>query len=786
MRTAPNPPAGASLRIFFTSALLFLLEIVLFHVLRYVTHYLDAMAIIAYALLGIGLGGLAASRVRVDEARCFLACTLGSWLALVLCLVKTLKLPTAGASNLVLASVFFFPGLYVSLAFRSYRAARVYLLDLAGAGGAVLLLYALYAVAYSELVLLLVLLALSLAGVLQARRSSAALRRGWTPAFAACAALSLAGLVYELASGGLELQRQVSEQKLVGGRRSYPPGSEFIRFYDNLVSRVEVFRFPGDGPEMYFYTSDGLREDEFDRRLPKSFRRDLRLVGNLVAQPRIFIVGTAADGIVKTAKYLTRQDRIDGVEINPAIMRMMTRDFVAQSAYAYAGLDFELGNALGHLADSQRSYDIITLMNSHSMPMDFLPGPPDFLHTVEAYRRYFGRLSDQGYLMLEERPLAPPGEQVVYRIVATLWQALAELGAERPQDHLFVYSWEWASDRGGRPFARYSGANFTSILAKKTPLTERDEARIMEWVRIGGKPYREASAEERARSNVVYDWLPGVAARAEYERLFAALATHTLATAFPGWDLRPVTRNRAYTSQVDASYPEVRALVASVGGVALLLLLPVLFTPRGLPGRGRHARLIAFQLCVGFAYILVEVVLLQLYYSHFLSASWAFVGILASLLASSGLGGLLLAERARPLPLVAALLAALTLHAALAFLWLDDLPARALRIASILAATGVSGFLMGGFFPLGVRLARAHGLGAAIGTYFAANSIAGTCAVAAALYLSIRWGFLETLGVALALYLLGSLWLSGLFVAAGSSEAGAVDSAASSSGGASA
>ena len=152
---SPNPPAASALRLFFMSALLFVLEIVLFHVLRYTAHYLDAMLVIAYALLGIGLGGLVAGRVRAPEARCFLACALGTWAALVLSLLVILKLPQTGAGNLVLASVFFFPGLYVSLAFRRYRAARVYLVDLAGAGGAVLLLFGLYAVSYSELILLL-------------------------------------------------------------------------------------------------------------------------------------------------------------------------------------------------------------------------------------------------------------------------------------------------------------------------------------------------------------------------------------------------------------------------------------------------------------------------------------------------------------------------------------------------------------------------------------------------------------------------------------------------------
>lgn len=762
--SAPNPPLVSTLRLFFMSALLFVLEIVLFHVLRYVADYLDAMAIIAYALLGIGLGGLVASRVRVDEGRCFLACALGTWAALVLCLIKIVKLPTTGASNLVLASVFFFPGLYVALAFRSYRAARVYLVDLAGAGGAVLLLYVLYGVSYSEMILLMALLCLAVAGGADALRSAAP--RPWTLAFAACGALSLAGTVYELASGGLNFYHQVANKKTVGGRRSYPPDSEFLRFYDNLVARVEVLRFPGDTPEVYFYTSDGLREDEFDRRLPKTFRRDLRLVGNLVAEPRIFIIGTSGAGIVKTAKYLTRPDRIDGVEINPSIQRMMTRDFVEESGHAYAGLDFAVGNALGHLADGGRTYDIVTLMNSHSMPMTFLPGPPDFLHTVESYRRYFERLSDEGYVMLEERPLAYPGEYVVYRIVATFWQALTELGVERPEDNLVIYSWEWPWDRGGKPFALYSGANFTSILARKTPLGARDVERIMDWVRIGGKRYPETSEQERARSNVVYDWLPGVVESPQYRRLFDALAAGRLEAAFPGWDLRPVTRNRAYTSQVNARYPEVRDMLVSVGAVALLLLLPALLAARGVTRHGLHARLICFQLFIGFAYILVEVVLLQLYYSYFLSASWAFVGILATLLISSGLGGQTLAERVRPLPLAAALLATLPLHAALAFDWLDALPLHALRIAAILAATGLSGFLMGGFFPLGVRLARAHGLGAAAGSYFAANSIAGTTAVAASLYLSIRWGFVETLGVAAALYLLAALWLRGLFVPA--------------------
>ena len=172
---------------------------------------------------------------------------------------------------------------------------------------------------------------------------------------------------------------------------------------------------------------------------------DPRVVYGLVREPRVFVIGPASTGIIKTLRTITPVQNIQAVEINPGVLRMMREDYFRESGEAYRDLPVILGNALSVLRRDARKYDLITLVNAHSTRWIGVVGSPDYLHTREAYDLYLDRLTEDGYLLFEERPDTLRGELGVKRMLLTLYDCLRRRGVKDPAEHFFV--WEFMSRR---------------------------------------------------------------------------------------------------------------------------------------------------------------------------------------------------------------------------------------------------------------------------------------------------------------------------------------------------
>lgn len=744
-------------RVFFFATLLFFTELLFFRLLGYTAHYHESMLIIAHALAGVAVGGLLAARIQASETECYVYCLLGSYLTLLLSLWKVLRYPSLGPENIVLIGTFVFPALYIASSFRRYSSGKVYLLDLGGAGFAVVVLYVAHRVSYLEVMFLGTFLLLALLGLLGAIHLEKFRALGLF-LFTLLTLISLAGLVYEVRTGRLNLY-YVARRSETSRWKDFGTGRPLLRFYDNLIARVEVYEDEQSPLKRYFYASDGMIFDGFRPDYPVRFQRDPRVVGGFFEEPQMYIIGSSAQGILKSARYMTRPERIHGSEINPAVHQIMMEDFVKESGYVFAGLNQEIGNALAVLSRSPQTYDIITLMNPHSAGQMFLQGPPDWLHTVESYELYLRNLTPDGYIMVEERPMQPPGFQIVLKRLATICQALKNAGAENPEQHLFVYSWHW---NRYQPYRDFTPKVFTSVFVKKAPLTDDDKLRLMDWLRITGprwtdqgKKFLETSEEERAASPIRFDYLPGVFEREPYQRFFSHLRAGDVEDAYPDWDLSPVTNDKPFSAAVSPEHRDVVSILQSTSWLAGLLLIPVVFSFRRTRKRILHARLHLYQFLAGAAYILIEVFLMQLYQNYVLSASVAFVSVLSVLLMSSGLGGQFLCHRGKPGLIWLALSLSLLLHIGLARAFaLGWFPSQFSVLALLLSATACSGFLMGAFLPMGLEAARGQGQGDFVADYFATNSLGGTVALALSLYLPLVWGFQATAAVAVGCYLL--------------------------------
>jgi len=196
---------------------------------------------------------------------------------------------------------------------------------------------------------------------------------------------------------------------------------------------------------------------------------------------------------------------------------------------------------------------------------------------------------------------------------------------------------------------------------------------------------------------------------------------------------------------------------------ALFLLLPALWLGR--KGYGRPSpRAVLYMFAIGVAFIVWEIVIIKRLTLLFGLPVLTFAAGLTLVLAFSGLGGYR-AGRAAGLPGTGLLVAALLLASA----WLLFLGPPLARLAGAplplrwLAAAGFAAppaFLMGTFFPAGLRRFRGSGAGAAP-YLFAANGASSVLGAALTQLFALNLGYRAVTAIGALLYLLCAFLLGG-------------------------
>jgi hypothetical protein len=649
---------------------------------------------------------------------------------------------------------------YGAAMFREHPGPQVYLSDMAGAAVGVCATAGLYAFLDTEAIALALAAAVPLVGAASlaaARDAGPKLRIGGAAAGVLLAAAGASALALHLETGAFNLFRifnreaPFAEDKML--QKAQPDA--LVKSYDSLVGRIDVIRVPA--PRHNDISYNGYSADHFKREKNDTYADhngrpqrwptpDQRVFYGHAKRPTFYIIGAAGRGILHTVKKITPASNIVPVEIDPSVVELMTGEFFEESGRAYGGLHPIVGNALSLLRGLDREFDSITLMNTHpSRTIGFRAGP-DFLHTKESYHLYFDHLTSRGVVNIEERPFSRSGTLAFYRELHTLWHTLKERGSADPSQHFFV--WDWDATTFPRVDLRYGEAPgvyrdaesyFVTLIAAKRPLAGVALDRALAW-------YQKAAGVCRPL------YLKGVFEDSEVADVFRMIESEEFsALEKEGFDPRLATNDSPFVSMSTRSVPEVSGIarLSAVVFAALTLLVGAVLYRRS--GARRTLGLVAYNAVTGFAYFFVEVMLMQVYQSVYVSPSWAFVLTLGALLLGSGLGGFFSAK-VRPLTAVV-LVAALAVIAARAPSWslAWGLPHVATMIAGAVLVAG-TGFALGTYFPRGLAVAEAWGLKAEAPLCFALNAAAGSFAVAIALYAGVVVGYSATLAVAVALY----------------------------------
>jgi len=462
--------------------------------------------------------------------------------------------------------------------------------------------------------------------------------------------------------------------------------------------------------------------------------------------------------------------RVDGVEINPIIVNDVMRDrFREYSGGVYERPDVHVTVEDGRsfVRRSNDQYDIIqaslvdtwaaTAAGAYSLS-------ENSLYTVEAFDDYLNHLTDRGVLSVSRWVFDG------LRLISLAQEAGARRGWD-PADRLAIIQHD----------------KVATFLLKKTPYTAA-EIRTL------------ADAAQALGFNVLY--LPGRPAqtfgdnRDDYARLLRAPDRHAFYRQYaldvtPTTDDRPFffhttnLRNHSFVAPLrrltgqHVERPVNPGAWATGGLTALLVLLaistvlivlfilgPLAVTSAGALGPG-WLRSLAFFACLGGAFMLIEVALLQRFVLLLGHPVYSLTVTLFSLLLGTGLGSVVSRRipdaRVRRAAVVACVAVALV-----ALLWGSILPPIVqaaiawplpLRIALAVALMMPAGMVMGIPLPAGVRLlsktqpelvAWAWGMNGAL-------SVLGAIL---AVFIAMNWGFSVTLLCGAIVYAIAAVLVS--------------------------
>jgi predicted membrane-bound spermidine synthase len=490
-----------------------------------------------------------------------------------------------------------------------------------------------------------------------------------------------------------------------------------------------------------------------------------RLFGRVGAPPATpftaLVIGTGGGRDLLSALVFGAA-HVDGVEINPIIvndvMRGRFRDYSGR-VYDRPDVDITVEDGRSFVRRSPKRYDVIqaSLVDTWAATSAGAYAlTENSLYTVEAFDDYLDHLTDRGVLSISRWVF--DGLRLV-----SLAQDAGERRGWRTPDHVAIIQQD----------------KVATFLFKKTAFTPAETDLL-------------ARTAADLHFSVIY--LPGhpVAAfgdtRDDYTRLLLAPDRQAFYRDFP-FDVAPTTDDRPFffnTTRLghhwmvarvmrlfgrDVASPELPGSWGTGGLTAILILLgvstalivvfvlgPLALTSREALGQG-WGRVLAYFACLGCAFMLIEVALLQRFVLLLGHPVYSLTVTLFSLLVGTGLGSMASRRTADASLRRTAAIACLGVMA-IALVWGDALPF-VVRAAvgwplpwRILLAAGLmvpAGLAMGIPLPAGVRVIAA-GQPDLVPWAWGINGALSVLGATLAVFLAMNWGFTVTLICGAAVY----------------------------------
>ena len=300
----------------------------------------------------------------------------------------------------LLCSPFIAGGYIISLTFAHRRVGMAYLVDLSGGALAIPAVVALLPLVREEgaqfFVAATALTVPVIAGSVRYSRRIVALTGA--VALLAAGAMNASKDFYNLARGGVatnqSYDRVLNRVKL--------PNRTLVASKSTTAGRTDVIQIAGRDKDWGALFEDGRQIDLMRPYSADRYIWDPRVPRGVMApSPRVFVIGTAGEGILKTLNALGAHT--DGVELNGGLYDLLSGRLAPLCGHCYDGVNVSITDGRTYLERSDQHYDMITLLNAHIVKGYQNPAVPEFIHTKEAIDLYFDRLRDGGFVNWEER-----------------------------------------------------------------------------------------------------------------------------------------------------------------------------------------------------------------------------------------------------------------------------------------------------------------------------------------------------------------------------------------------
>lgn len=750
--------------LFILSGATLAVEIAMVRILSVTTWYYLAFFAISTAMLGLTCGAVYVylnpppddpARIRRTLARCSIGFGVTVPITLILlCLIplpltrSVMTLFSAVFTGLIASAPFFFTGVATTIALTrtTVSVSRLYAADLIGAAaGCVAGLAALESMDTPSAVLISGGVSFVAAAAFLPAGAARA-RTGCVAAFIVATGLALLNTTSIFAirplvvKGGIErpetvlLERWNSYSRIV----VFPPRVGAPQMWGPSpvmpLTELEQFDMKIDGAAgtmlRRFSSPADLEHLKFD---VSAIAYNLRSAGS------VCVIGVGAGRDVQTAVAYGRAP-ILGIELNPVFIDLLTTTFrdVAGIA-ARPEVTLVVDEARTYLSRSRQSCDLIQMSMIDtwaSTGAGAFSLSENGLYTIEAWTLFFNRLSENG-LFTVARFFNPRDLSETGRVMSLATAVLLRQGIAKPADHL----------------ALVTAGQVSALVMSRKPLDQADLSALHGAVDRyqyglafspdrGGDPLLTAiarSGSEAELASIIRDQPLNFTPPTDNNPYFFNMLRLGHLTQFLRTDPGVVRGNLVATGTLVV-------LIAALGALTVALILVPLWL-KAATGRGhlRGAGMVYF-IAVGAGFMFVELAMIQRLSVFLGHPIYAMGVLLATIIASAGVGALLSERLPLGSPSKIQALPVLCAGLALAFAFLVDVVAAGMeesglgaRIAVTVAMSVPLGLVMGLFVPVGLRLTRQIHQGETP-WYWALNGVVSVLCSALAVLVAITSG----------------------------------------------
>src|SRR2546422_1768684 len=758
-----EPKRSTYIGLFLTTLSLLQFELFLTRIFSVTMWYHFAFMAISLAMFGLAAGAIFVELMKKREAHAMLA-NFGLLFALTsaICFAAQLYIPVDPETEIVwtalafiLAAIpFVFGGMVVCVALTRFpqHTGALYAADLAGsAAGCILTIPILNHIHAPTAVILN-------AGI-AALAAFAWPSNGKTRWIAgSCGALLLSlGAINQSA-------RLVDIQWVKGGRNSH----EGLYEKWNAFSRLHV-REVGGQPfgwglsrayhanqeigQLYLDIDSGAATviTKFDGNLSsvEHLKYDVTALAHYLRNPTsVLVIGIGGGRDILTSLAFG-QRHVTGVEINPDILRLLTRRFGQYSGSLQNNPDVTLvhDEARSYVARSLESYGIIQASLIDTWAATSAGAyvlTENGLYTKEAWVTFLNHLTPDGILTMSRWYFeSQPAE--ILRLAALATVSLMDMGVADPRQHLMIVRNQDVATImvAKRPF---SGADIDAVMK----ISREMEFQPVLTPRFAERPEFEAISTPGQYEHLIRTYPLNIEAPTDDSPFFF----HMLRA---GDLLKRSTFQGMNQLNLRAVDVLGRSLAIVSGLSAIAIIAPLVF--RRKVREARSIRLIIFFAAIGLAFMMVEIGQLERLIVFLGHPIYGLTVVLFVLLLASSIGSLCSDRIGRWIWLLPVVLAG--------FIFASPLFTRSLaaastplRIAVSAALLFPSGFFMGMAFPLGIKKARSAHDGAPTAWYWGINGAFSVISSVLALVVAVFWGVTATLLVGLLAYVVAliALW----------------------------